>query len=566
VSFLSIPTEILEAPPEPELPERPWESFTPNSEAQAWVFNSWTPIVGYSGRLGSSKTRTICECALWDALFWARNRVLVARKRATDLFATTWPIFMEEVLPPELRRLYRPGAQGGATLFLPNGSRIFAFGLDEPMKVRGAQYGSIYVDQAEDLDDEGPESERKTAESRLRHRVPPTVLTAEDLERLGPMAGRATTRLTAANRHADRVTENPDELVVPLRRRIVYAFNPDGDFHWGNVQFRFADMQRLPPEDPRHWRQVYRTLEPMKLLGGTTVPAGRPHAEAIIARPTDNTENLPIDYQARLATYVGSWKDRYVGGRWGTFEGQVLPNFRRDRHVIRRPEEWDRWGGYPPPHWRRFRVVDFGYAPGHPFVMSWYARRPRTKEARECWFLYQEIYMTGRLVGDHAKQATEWDVDELAALNRGIERWNAEHGDHALRTRKWLEYSMQVCDWDAEDRATLEACGIVMDRAVKDRQPGAQIVAEYLGEDGQEPRILFVENARRERDQTLREGAPSCTWEELSGIRWLKQKVASADKPPKDDWAKVNDHGFDALRYILLSERERGSQDAVMVG
>ncbi len=273
------------------------------------------------------------------------------------------------------------------------------------MKIKSGQYGSIYVDQAEDLDD----IERDTAESRIRHRVRPTMLTEDELRAFDPELDATT---------AAQFLEHG----VPLRARIVYAFNPDADYHWGNLEFRFRSMQELADDHPHRWHRTDCTTEPTKLPSGRVVPAGHLLREAILAHPKDNVENLSERYQMGLAQKVGAWRDRFVIGLWGTFEGQVLPNYRESLHVIDRPEDWDYWGGYPPPWWKRYRSVDFGYGPGHPFVMAWYTRKPAANGKPQIDYLYQEIYHEGRLVSEHARKARLWDADELMALNRGIPR------------------------------------------------------------------------------------------------------------------------------------------------
>ena len=556
MSFLDVPPTILESP-DPDLEPTPTE-FTPNSVAQALVFNSWAPSVGYSGRFGSSKSRTVCEAALFDAVFWNRNRVLLTRKVQVDLFATTFQIFRDEVCPPDWfdqRDGYGffENAKGGPTLFLRNGSVIIFLGLDNVRKVKSGQYGSIYVDQAEDLDD----SERKTAEGRLRHRLKPTEL--------------------------------GDGKTIPLRRRIVYAFNPDADSHWGNATFRFTEMQDLPNDDPERWHRVICTEEETTINSGFVVPKGYVLHEAIMARPLDNLENLPLDYQIRLSQYVGPWKKRFVDGFWGTFEGQVLPNFDRKLHVVDKPGEWDEWGGRPDPRWTRYCGIDFGFGPGHPFVFQWYAVRPaeRLDDGRlrpEKWFLYREIYMTGEghrmlhgvpgIVAEHAKKVLELEAAEFAALNDAIERWNQEQSyDDRLAALEYLSIPIRAADHDAEDRATLDMAGIATFPAIKDRLPGAQLVAEML-EPFEDPvtgkrdaRLVFIRDALVEADPTLVDSdtkPPTCTWEELPGIRWLPPKVSGLGVQ-KEDWVKDRDHGFDALRYVLKTVRECGSVGVVHI-
>jgi hypothetical protein len=149
------------------------------------------------------------------------------------------------------------------------------------------------------------------------------------------------------------------------------------------------------------------------------------------------------------------------------------------------------------------------------------------------------------------------DADELAALNRALER---RKEPELARIR----YSMQVCDHDAENRAELEAAGIIMDPAIKDRASGIQIVYEHLEprtnpETGAlEPQLLFMRNACRQRDPVL-EGLkrPTCSWAEYPGLRWEKKKGAD-EGLTKEDIVKDRDDGFDTDRYLLKTLRDRG--------
>lgn len=568
MTLLPVPTWIRENP-DPDPPTEPWLSFVPNSEAQARTFWTWTPRVGYSGRLGSSKSRTCCQGAYFDATFWPRNRVLLTRKRATDLFATTFTTMRDEVVPPQIwneKRKpwgYRPTAQGGPTLFLPNGSRIIFLGLDEPMKIRSGAYGSIYVDQAEDLEDE----ERKTAESRLRHRV-------------------SAVKLTRAQAASFGFETDQEHVDVPLRRRIVYAFNPSHDYHWGNIEFKFRELQEAGAS-----RHVIRTKEDVKLLGGTVVKAGRPMKEAVLASPADNAANLPPDYQLLLSQYVGPWRDRFVLGKWGTFEGQVLPNFDPALHVVDPPAEWARWDFKPPPTWTRYCGVDFGFGPGHAFVFQWFAVRPSEETPwgyrPEKWHLYREIYMTGEghrmlhgvpgIVSEHAKRVLALEQSEVTALGEAIRAWNAEHPRDALEEWEYFAAELRAADPASPGGiADLGMSGIACWPAENDRLPGAQIVAEFLepfedpvpgpnGEKRRDARLVFLRNALVEEDPVLKEaGDPFCTWQEMGGIMW-RPPPASGQGAAKEDWVAKRDHGFAGLRYALLTVRKCGSVGVVHI-
>jgi hypothetical protein len=359
----------------------------------------------------------------------------------------------------------------------------------------------------------------------------------------------------------------PDGSLLPARRRIVYLFNPDADVHWGNVRFRFTEMQ-----ERGEIRRVVRTTEARTLLDGRVIPPGEILHHVIRAESTDNVENLATDYQLRLTEHTGPWYDRYVLGKWGSFEGQVYPNFSESLHVLDDPFPewgWQDWGGYPPPKWRRARGVDFGFGPGHPFVMGWFAQVPADcPRWPRAWILYREIYMTARLVATHAEVAKRMDAEEVQAWARAVDRFNKDPRNvgSPLRTAPaYLSYSLQVADHDAEDRATLEAAGIYTEPAIKDRLPGAQTFHRALepvlnpASGAKEPRLGFMRHSVREIDRDLqRTGHPTCTWHEVAGLRWEKPP-ASADRPRKEDWVKVKDHGTDMTRYVLQTDAERGS-------
>jgi phage terminase large subunit len=508
------------------------EQFIPNSPFQGHTFWSWAPIVAILGRIGSSKTRSMLEAADYDCRTWAGNRVAVCRKIAVDLFSTVKEIFDAYVLHEDELRWWKEHRMGGAMVSYPNGSHMRWFGLDNPGKALSAEYGSIYVDQAEELDFD----EMKAVEGRVRLRRPP-----------------------AGN--------------LPLRRRTVYAFNAMGDRHWANARFGFKAMQSpggVQSRDPRTWehRRIIRTQEPVKLLDGRTIPPGELLAEVLIAEPDANVENLSTDYQLRIAAQAGPWYDRFVLGLVGSFEGQAFPNFSEQTHVLADPPPewgWQEWGGYPPPTWKRYRSVDFGYE--NPFVMQWFTRVPEDNpRCPGAFVLYQEIYMTHRIVSVHARQARAWDAEEVAALNRGIERANRAlaPGERRIPLKERLSFSQQVSDHDAEDRATLESEGIITDPAVKDRSSGIQVVYNAL-EPTPQPRLLFMRNARREADPALKDketAPPTCTWQEFPGLRWPKTPTQD-DKAPKEDIVKVNDHGFDAVRYHLRTFRDRGEMKVV---
>jgi hypothetical protein len=107
-----------------------------------------------------------------------------------------------------------------------------------------------------------------------------------------------------------------------------------------------------------------------------------------------------------------------------------------------------------------------------------------------------------------------------------------------------------IADHDAEDRATMQKHGIYTIPAEKDVSTGIQAIKARLRvqADGK-PRLYLVRGALIEADPYLEaEKKPTCTEEEIPGYVW---QTYPDGKPNKEQPVKVNDHGCDAMRYIV---------------
>lgn len=204
---------------------------------------------------------------------------------------------------------------------------------------------------------------------------------------------------------------------------------------------------------------------------------------------------------------------RYKRGRlglWAGQEGMVYEDWDEDVHLLDR---------FPiPEHWRRYRSIDFGFR--NPFVCHWWAV---DEDGR--LYLYREIYMSGRTVRVHAQQ--------INALSEG-ERYVDSLADH-----------------DASDRATLEENGIRTIAARKDVQRGIERVQERLKIQGDgRPRLFIlrdslveVDTSRETKFQTLD------TVSEIDGYVFPEPKDG---KNEDENPVKVDDHGMDAMRYMVM--------------
>lgn len=216
-----------------------------------------------------------------------------------------------------------------------------------------------------------------------------------------------------------------------------------------------------------------------------------------------------VKSMAVLDALTGVRKERLRYGRWVNAEGTVY-EFDRAIHLIDRFEM--------PQSWRRIRIIDFGFT--NPFICLWLALDDDDRA-----YLYREIYMTQRIVEDHAAD---------------IKRYSAGESIEAT-----------ISDHDAEDRATLERYGITTQAAIKDVSPGIQAVQNRLRKAGDgKPRLFVMRDSLVERDETLAEARrPINTEQEFDVYSWPKSPDGRAIKEAP---LKLNDHAMDALRYGVM--------------
>lgn len=223
-------------------------------------------------------------------------------------------------------------------------------------------------------------------------------------------------------------------------------------------------------------------------------------------------------YMARLDALEGVRRLRLRDGIWAAAEGLVFEGFDQAVHVV--PADSIPVGEDWPAYW----CIDFGFT--NPFTF-------------QCWredhdgrlYLTHELYGTQTLVEDWAQKIL------------------------ALRLAPFPD--VVICDHDAEDRATLEKhLGIPTVAAKKGVSDGIQAVATRLrpARDGK-PRLFIFENSLIERDQELmNRKKPTCVVEEFPGYVWASKPGGMMKEEP----VKADDHGLDALRYMVAQLDLRG--------
>jgi PBSX family phage terminase large subunit len=282
----------------------------------------------------------------------------------------------------------------------------------------------------------------------------------------------------------------------------------------GRVSFQQL-MADTNPDAPTHW------LKARVDRGITHMLDTRHEDNPILCAPDGSYTTRGAAYMSALDNLTGVRKDRLRYGRWAAAEGMVYEGWDRTLHLRKIVD--------PPHHWERYWSVDFGYT--NPFVL-------------QCWavdedgrlHLYRELYRSRRLVEDHAR-----DIMSIVAPGG---RWR-EPKPRAV-----------ICDHDAEDRATLERhLEMATIEAQKTVSDGIQAVQQRLKPAGDgRPRIYLSPVATVERDpEMLTKAKPTCTADEFPGYVWDKPKEgsAAAEKAPKEEPRKLDDHGVDALRYMV---------------
>jgi PBSX family phage terminase large subunit len=268
----------------------------------------------------------------------------------------------------------------------------------------------------------------------------------------------------------------------------------------GRLRGRAASWRQLlyttNPDTPLHWIKT-------RLIDGG-------EASLHYSAAKDNPY-LPPEYIETLQSITGVMGMRLREGMWVQAEGVVYDTWSDALHMIDKMP--DGWRG-----WRKLRVIDFGYV--NAFVCQWWAIDNDGRAYR-----YREIYMTKRTVTEHAAK--------INLLSQGE------------------SYEATICDHDAEDRATLKQCDITSIPAIKDVSRGIQAVQARLARGHDErPRLFLLRNALVERDGSLVEAhKPTCTEQEIPGYVW---QTTPEGRPNKEEPLKLNDHGCDALRYMVM--------------
>ncbi|MEA2081069.1 MAG: phage terminase large subunit [Pseudomonadota bacterium] len=262
------------------------------------------------------------------------------------------------------------------------------------------------------------------------------------------------------------------------------------------------------PSYESHWLKVRCDVGATRLLWSKHTDNPRLYGDDLVS-----LTGYGVEYMGRLDALSGVLRLRLRDGVWSSAAGVIYDGWDPAVHVV----EWFDI----PVGWERWWAVDFGFT--NPFVLQCWAEDPDGR-----LFLYREIYRTQRTVDRHAAEILKYVTD-----GEGV----------------WLEPKPRVvvCDHDPEGQVVFRrVTGLACVDADKEVGAGIQAVVRRLRVAGDgRPRLFVLEGARVDVDEGLVVAhKPTSTVGEFGGYVWDENRPESP--------VKVNDHGLDALRYLVM--------------
>jgi phage terminase large subunit len=263
------------------------------------------------------------------------------------------------------------------------------------------------------------------------------------------------------------------------------------------------------PQEPTHWLK-------QRADAGTTRMLASHHTEnPLLYDDEGKITARGRGYMATLENLSGVRRLRLLQGMWAAAEGVIYEEWNPAIHLVAPfdvPDNWARW-------WS----IDFGYT--NPFVWQNWAENPDG-----ILFLTQEIYRTNTIVQDHAR--------EIAFLTQGQRQPQVIITDHDPDGQQTLQRELGVVTRGAlGHNAPVSAYKKVKEgiEAVKVRLRGERL-------------HLFQGSVSRRDPDLVDRHKPTCTADEMPGYIWAEQVTPGH---PKDEPLKENDHGCDAMRYMV---------------
>ncbi|MCP4491112.1 MAG: hypothetical protein GY820_27920 [Gammaproteobacteria bacterium] len=286
--------------------------------------------------------------------------------------------------------------------------------------------------------------------------------------------------------------------------------NPGGSGHaW--VKKTFIDPS---PANQAFWATNIETGETIKFPAGHS-KAGQPlfKRKFIPASLFDNPYLAESgDYEAMLLSLPEHQRKQLLEGNWDVNEGAAFPEFNRAIHVV---------DDFKIPHsWTKFRACDYGY--GSMSAVLWLAVAPD-----EQLIVYRELYCSKVTATDLADMVLDAESED-GTIRYGVLDSSLWHNRGDTGPSLAEQMNMKGCRWRPSDRSR------------GSRVSGKNEIHRRLQVDEftEKPRMVFM---------------ASCT----DTIAQLPS-IPLDKKNPEDVDTNSNDHGYDALRYAIMT-RPRSS-------
>ncbi|MET8430149.1 PBSX family phage terminase large subunit [Nocardia sp. NPDC004860] len=230
----------------------------------------------------------------------------------------------------------------------------------------------------------------------------------------------------------------------------------------------------------------------------------------------DDNPQLGADYIARKkAEFTGVFYKRFIRGEWVAAEGAVFDSFDPDRHVVR-------WEDLPPMRWILGVGIDHGTTNPTHAVMIGHG-------------VDDVLYCMDEWRYKASNESVRWSNVQLS---QGVRDWidTAHHPSDNPEQPPRLTGSVVVDSAAADFRVQLKQDGLSSLKATKDVLYGIRTMAALFSAD----RLKITD-----RCPELLKEIPAYVWDEK----------ASAEG--KDQVVKLNDHGIDGTRYLLVTAERK---------
>ncbi|MBF6358188.1 PBSX family phage terminase large subunit [Nocardia higoensis] len=229
----------------------------------------------------------------------------------------------------------------------------------------------------------------------------------------------------------------------------------------------------------------------------------------------DNPQLDPAWITRKKAEFTGVFYRRFILGEWVAAEGAVFDMYDRDRHVIR-------WEDLPDMRWIVGVGIDHGTTNPTHAVMIGHG-------------VDDVLYVMDEWRYKANSEAARWSNVELSA---GVRAWidTVHHpNDDPENLPRWT--APVIVDSSAADfRVQLKQDGLATVKANKDVLYGIRTMCALLSAD----KLKFTD-----RVPELLKEIPAYVWDEKASVEG------------KDQVIKLNDHGIDATRYLLVTAERK---------